>query len=1384
MDQHAITAMLLVGLMVMPTIAAVSFDGIAGEATAQSLGDHGLTADIRAKVAAVRGFVENLGQFGDDGVAFYTDAPGLDVALLDDGILLDLRTGSSTQGHPGGPGPIAPKVSRLGDTAPPIHERSGCVVRLSFAGAEPVRPVGRGMIPGAYNYFIGNDPSMWRTGARAYSEVVYEGLYPGIDLVYRASSLGIKYEFLVAPWADPSSILVHAEGQDSLGVQDGTTLAIETGAGRLVDDGLLAYNGDDPSSTVDCSFELTSPVSYVFQIGSRDPSRPLVIDPLLYATYLGGTSSDDVDGIMTSGADGSVLACGMTYSAQFPTTPGAYQTALDGWGDVFVTKLSADGSTLVYSTLIGGSEYEYASGIDVSAGGAAYLVGTTTSDDFPVSPGAVQPTLSVGYNSTDGFACKLNSTGALLLYSTYVGGSGTDSVESVDADEKGCAYFVGETTSNDFPVTPGAFQNASRGYRDGFVCKLNANGTRYVYSTYLSGNEDTEPRGVVVDSSGCAYVTGGTYSDDFPVTQGAYSTQLNGRGDAFVSKLNGNGTDLVWSTYLGGSDFQDATGIVLGDGGMPIVTGYTYSSDFPTTAGAYQTKIDGNSQDAFVTILAADATKLNASTFLGGRDSDDALSVWVDPFGGVLVCGATSSDDFPTTEDAEQTDLDGYGDAFVSSLSSDLAVLIYSTYIGGSEYEYATGVVHNGNHTVYVGGNTYSDDFPVTANAYQPSYADGGDGFLYEFVLDSMPPTAEAGDDVTIDQHQTVELDGSRSSDNMGVVDWTWTFHYNGSDVVLYGSITTFQFDEAGRYEVTLTVRDIGHLRGTDRLNVTVRDITRPIADAGIDRFIDQHQGVALDGTKSSDNVGIVNYTWTFVYRGHTVTLEGSGPSFMFDDAGAYVMKLNVSDAVGNWATDSLTVVVKDITAPTANAGADTVVEQHTAVVLDGSASQDNVGIVNYTWSFVCGGLPVTLYGPNVTYTFDLAGKYIVTLTVSDELGNVASDTMAVDVLDSVPPTAEAGPDATVLQDQTYRFDGRGSKDNVAVGSWTWRFDYLGVPITLEGSEPQFVFELAGTFLVTLTVADNAGSTAEDTMTVTVKDTETPVARAGVDIQIDQHGSASFDASQSADNLGIVSWTWTLDYRGDRVELQGRTASFLFDDAGTYEVVLTATDAAGNHAADSLTVTVRDTTPPVADAGPDATIDQNAALTLDGSRSTDNVGVISWTWTFTYDGTPVELLGRSQNYTFARPGTYNVTLKVGDARRLYDTTTITIRVRDTVDPKVVAPSHLTATPGDRVTLDGSASTDNIGVVRWEWRFHDGGKDVKLNGSTVSYAFKDKGDHVVTLTTFDAEGNAAAETFTVTIEGGSSLLYVAVLAIVVLHVAIAVVRLRRRKPKAA
>ncbi len=424
---------------------------------------------------------------------------------------------------------------------------------------------------------------------------------------------------------------------------------------------------------------------------------------LLYSTFLGGSSSDGGSGIAIDGS-GNAYVTGWTGSTDFPTTAGAYDQSFNASsysGDAFVTKLNSTGTALLYSTFLGGSVGYWGSvwgddsgdGIVIDGSGNAYVMGFTRSTDFPTTAGAYDQSYNNGVPySYDVFVTKLNLAGNGindLLYSTFLGGSGTESgqgLAGIAIDGSGNVYVSGNTTSTDFPTTAGAYDQSHNGgsfnQTDGFVTKLNLAGNGIndlLYSTFLGGSGDDSAFGIAIDGSGNAYVTGSTRSTNFPTTAGAYDQSYNGGTvDGFVTKLNlaGNGiNDLLYSTFLGGSLYENGLGITLDGSGNAYVTGFTGSTDFPTTAGAYDQSYNGGSpsDDVFVTKLNLAGNGINDllySTFLGGAGEDLGHGIAIDGSGNAYVTGYTASGNYPTTAGAvDESHNVGY-DVFVTKLGT------------------------------------------------------------------------------------------------------------------------------------------------------------------------------------------------------------------------------------------------------------------------------------------------------------------------------------------------------------------------------------------------------------------------------------------------------------------------------------------------------------------------------------------------------------------------------------------------------------------------------------------------------------------------------------------------------------------------------------------
>jgi len=684
-------------------------------------------------------FEANEGQ-ADGQVRFLSRGRGYTLFLAGTEAVLALRQPQRTR-----------RESFMPSSAPSAS--SAVQLRLRLLGANPSpEVVGLDELPGKSNYFIGNDPTKWRTDVPTFAKVEYREVYPGINLVYYGSNQNqLEYDFVVAPGALSSQIRFAVEGADKLEVDRQGDLVLHAGGGQVRFHKPLVYQEIDgvrreipamyrwrPAGRprmlhryADASWREpaggTPAVQEIaFQVDAYDTNRPLMIDPVLvYSSYLG--SGDDAAGEgITLDSSGNVYITGWT-DGGIPTL-NPMQGSNRGGRDAFVVKLNAAGSALVYSTYLGGSGGDAGHAIAVDSAGNAYIAGSTSSANFPTAS-PLQATLT----SSAAFVTKLNATGSALYYSTYLGGTTgrwlSAAASGIAVDSSGNAYVVGAADFSDFPTTPGAFQPKLSSWDDpdAFVAKLNAAGSALVYCTYLGGSDEDGASGVAIDSAGNAYVTGHTRSKDFP-TAGALQAAIGGGtcggytcADAFVTKLSADGARLVYSSYLGGADEDQANGIAVDTAGNAYVVGTTHSANFPTV-GALQATPGGGTcgsspcHDAFVAKLNAAGSALLYSTYIGGKGDEEGLGVAADSPGNAYVTGWTDSPDFPVARPLQAVFRGtgnpywtSGGDAFVAKVSASGSALTYSTYLGG-----------------YSGDAGHAIAVDPAGNAYVTGHAAGG----------------------------------------------------------------------------------------------------------------------------------------------------------------------------------------------------------------------------------------------------------------------------------------------------------------------------------------------------------------------------------------------------------------------------------------------------------------------------------------------------------------------------------------------------------------------------------------------------------------------------------------------------------------------------------
>ncbi len=851
-------------------------------------------------------------------------------------------------------------------------------LRIALVGANPAPQLaGLEELPGKSNYFIGNDPKKWRTGVPAYAKVQYKQVYPGVDLVYYGNQRELEYDFVVRPGADPKVIRLAVVGGGTVRPQLGAVrepplridadgdLVIETDGGelrfrkplvyqvetdnrkseiqnrKLLDGRYVLRASNRKSKIQDQTYEVS------FEVAAYDPRKPLIIDPVLsYSSYLGGTATDSGTSIAVD-SSGNAYITGSTFSTDFPFTAGVVQPAI---------------------------------------GGGTCLSGSASRPCFDV------------------FVTKLNPTGSALVYSTYFGGTGEDFGSGIAVDGAFNAYVTGTTSSTNFPTTLGAFQTALKGLgsSDAFVTKLSPNGSALVYSTYLGGSGTDTSSGIAVDSSGSAYVTGSTSSNDFPVTLGSFQVIPGGGAtDAFVVKMKPDGSDRVYASFLGGKGTETGFGIAVDALGNAYVTGETASTDFPTTGGVVQAAFGGGTTDAFVTKVSPDGSTKVYSTFLGGSDNDRGTAITVDSSGSAYLTGFTNSINFPTASPL-QAKAGTPPDAFVTKLNATASALVYSTFLGGSGGDLGNGIAVDSSGNAYVAGQTGSPDFPVASpietaisgglDAFVTEINAAGSALLFSSYLGGSGP--DGGNGIALDASGNIYVTGTTSSTDFPTIVGSFQTSNAGALRVPPGGLsrafvskissTNAPVVSLSKTQITFTSQSIGTtsiaqtslLRNVGSASL---NITTGITSSGDFAESDTCGSVVAGGancaltitfspTAAGNRAGTVTITDNATGSPHLISLTGTGistavtlstSSLTFPSQPLGTTSAPMSVTLNNTGSDALTIL---------------------GIVASGNFAQSTVP-PNACGGTVAGGGNCTI---NVTFTPKVSGTQTGLLTITD----------------------------------------------------------------------------------------------------------------------------------------------------------------------------------------------------------------------------------------------------------------------------------------------------------------------------------------------------------------------------------------------------------------
>ncbi len=792
--------------------------------------------------------------------------------------------------------------------------------KAQFLGANP-DPYVFAQHPTAYyrNYFLGKDPAKWASDVKLYSEVNYAELYPSIDLRVYNNNSNIEYDYIVNDGGDVNSIRVQYSGADKIYLDNGN-LVIVTSLGTITEQKPQAYQLiDGREVVVRCAFQLNGNiVSFIFP-GGYDHSVPLIIDPTLIVSTFSGSTGDNWGYTATYDNAGNIYAGGVNLSTGYPVTAGAFQTTFAGGGnggnpfpfDISLTKYDPTGSSLLYSTYLGGTDNEQPNSIVVDVNNNLCVVGRTYSFDFPVTAGAYDVSWNGG---ADIFVTKFNPAGTALTGSTFIGGIGDDGVNinadlftctslkfnygddgrsDINADNSGNCYIASNTQSFNFPTTAGAYQTTfGNGLQDGCVFKMNNTLTSLVFSTFLGGNGDDAVYSIGLTAANEVYVSGGTNSSNFPTTGSALNTNyMGGIADGFAAHFDATGSALLQSTFIGTNAYDQAYFIQLDASNNVYLYGQT-SGIYPITPGVYNVPNSGQFIHKLNPVLSATiystvfgsgvpAPNISPSAFLVDTCENVYTSGWGGQCIGIGNQGTTQG--LPFTGNAFQTTTDGC-DFYFFVLKKNAITLWYASFFGGS-----------GGSEEHVDGGTSRFDkrgiiyqsvcagcaggaFPTTAGGWSPSNPGPNCNnavIKLDFQLVNLSAIAVAAPSDTLCIGSTMNF----INNSIGAVNYIWDFG-DGSPLDT-NAAPSHTYNALGSFVVTLIAMDSASCIPSDTTQITIVVIGPPVVNLGNDTAVCGVINLQLD----AGNPGST-YVWSTNATSQTINATSQGNYWVIVDNG------------------------------------------------------------------------------------------------------------------------------------------------------------------------------------------------------------------------------------------------------------------------------------------------------------------------------------------------------------------------------------------------------------------------------------------------------------------------------------------------------------------